>query len=101
MRIESPENAPCTALRARVSTSLSAPMHTVLLDAHDPNRWNAFVSASPYGHILQSWEWGELKARTGWRTTRLTVQDGDRIVAAAQVLLRALPYGFGTVAYIP
>lgn len=59
------------------------------------------MAASPAGHTLQSWAWGALKARTGWETHALALVDGDRIAAAALVLIRPLPRGFGRLAYVP
>jgi peptidoglycan pentaglycine glycine transferase (the first glycine) len=58
--------------------------------------WDEQVAATPGGHVLQSWAWGELKARFGWRVQRVAV-DG----ALAQVLFRSLPGGLGTIAYVP
>ena len=58
--------------------------------------WDESVAAAPGGHLLQSWAWGELKARFGWRVHRLAVQG-----ALAQVLFRSLPGGMGTIAYMP
>ena len=58
--------------------------------------WDELVVATPGGHVLQSWAWGELKTRFGWRVQRLAV-DG----ALAQVLFRSLPGGLGTIAYVP
>jgi peptidoglycan pentaglycine glycine transferase (the first glycine) len=69
-------------------------------------QWNAFVAEHPGGHLLQSWEWGELKASAGWRPLRLALRekDGQRIVATAQVLQRTAPHvplRVGHLAYIP
>jgi len=58
--------------------------------------WDDLVAAAPEGHVLQSWAWGELKSRFGWRAQRLAV-DG----ALAQVLFRSLPGGIGSIAYVP
>ncbi|MBV9278819.1 MAG: peptidoglycan bridge formation glycyltransferase FemA/FemB family protein [Chloroflexi bacterium] len=74
-------------------------METVLHP--DRESWNSFIAASPSGHILQSWEWGEIKERTGWEPVRLALTEGGTIRAAAQVLLRRLPYGLGRLAYVP
>jgi peptidoglycan pentaglycine glycine transferase (the first glycine) len=68
-----------------------------VLAQHDGRSgWDELVAATPGGHVLQSWAWGELKARFGWRVQRLAV-DG----ALAQVLFRSLPGGLGTIAYVP
>lgn len=86
-------------MEARTSDQTS--IDSILLNAHDREAWNAFVAGSPYGHILQSWEWGEVKSRSGWEVVRLTVGEPGRIRAAAQVLVRRLPAGFGRLAYVP
>ncbi|HEX6509634.1 MAG TPA: peptidoglycan bridge formation glycyltransferase FemA/FemB family protein [Chloroflexota bacterium] len=76
-------------------------METVVFDSGNRNTWNRFVATSPNGHILQSWEWGELKSKTGWEPVRLALVQRGEIRGAAQILLRSLPYGFGTLAYVP
>src|SRR2546425_5772271 len=70
------------------------------------NQWDAFVSESPSGHLLQSWGWGELKASVGWHPLRLALWDTQqqRMVAAAQVLRRGgphVPLWAAHLAYIP
>jgi lipid II:glycine glycyltransferase (peptidoglycan interpeptide bridge formation enzyme) len=55
------------------------------------SEWNDFVAGAAVGDILQSWEWGELKARSGWRPVRLLVMEEDRPVAGISILLRRLP----------
>ena len=57
--------------------------------------WNEQVAAAG-GHILQSWAWGELKSRFGWRVQRIAAAG-----ALAQILFRPLPGGMGTIAYVP
>ncbi len=64
-----------------------------------PAAWDDFVSASPQGHLLQGWAWGEFKGRFGWQPLRLAVTNNGRMVAAAQMLLRRLPYR--CLAYLP
>ena len=65
------------------------------------SEWDAFVTAQPGAHILQTAAWGELKSAFGWSAERVAVTRGDRIVAGALVLFRPLPLGLGTLAYIP
>lgn len=68
------------------------------------SQWDQFVAQHPGGHLLQSWSWGELKAFFGWSPLRLALWDGERIVAAAQVLRRTMshvPLCLGHMAYIP
>jgi peptidoglycan pentaglycine glycine transferase (the first glycine) len=68
-----------------------------LLDqAKDQPVWDELVGAAPAGHVLQSWAWGELKARFGWCVRR--VAWGSQ---GAQVLFRSLPGGLGSIAYVP
>ena len=37
----------------------------------DRESWNAFVEASPHGHVFQTWEWGELQADLQAPPTRI------------------------------
>jgi peptidoglycan pentaglycine glycine transferase (the first glycine) len=62
----------------------------------DQAAWDERMMATPGGHLLQSWAWGALKARFGWRAQRVAAGP-----ACAQVLYRALPGGLGTIAYVP
>lgn len=69
-------------------------------------QWDQFVNEHPYGHLLQSWGWGELKASVGWHPLRLALWDTERqhMVAVAQVLRRGVahvPLWAGHLAYIP
>ena len=57
--------------------------------------WNRFLTSSPNAHLLQTGEWGELKAAFGWKPVR--VVHGE---AGGQMLFRTLPLGF-TVGYLP
>ena len=59
------------------------------------SEWNRFISNHPNSHVLQTGEWGELKAAFGWQALR--VVSGD---TGVQLLLRSLPMGF-TLAYLP
>lgn len=68
------------------------------LKIEDQERWNAFLLEKG-GHLLQSYEWGEFKSRLGWRASRVALEEGGKIIAGAQVLVRNLP--LGSLAYVP
>jgi peptidoglycan pentaglycine glycine transferase (the first glycine) len=63
--------------------------------------WNDFVAQEPSFALLQSWEWGEFKEKLGWKPFRVCVRRQGQIVAGAQVLIKHLPLGLGSVAYVP
>lgn len=68
----------------------------------DRQRWNDFVASSPTGDLLQSWEWGELKRRSGgWQPIRLAVELSDKIVASVSILERRLPRLNKCIYYAP
>lgn len=62
-----------------------------LVGEEERESYNRFVAWGPKGHIFQSYEWGELKKRTGWRPFRLMVEENGRPVGAISVLKRSLP----------
>lgn len=62
-----------------------------LVGESEKERFNAFVSSVPKGHILQSYQWGEVKGSTGWVPLRLVVEDEGSIIGAATVLERKVP----------
>lgn len=65
-------------------------------------RWNPTVATLPYHHILQAWEWGEFKSRWGWTPTRLQWHGATgEVVAAAQLLRRAIPRTPFGIGYVP
>ena len=57
----------------------------------DSATWNSLIATLPNPHILQTWEWGQVKARYGWQVLPQTWQDDQgRVMAAALVLQRAV-----------
>ncbi len=70
---------------------------------HDPAIWRTALADLPAPHVLQSWEWGDVKAATGWHAERLIVADeSGRTLAACQFLWRQLSrYLPVRVAYAP
>ncbi len=76
-------------------------MRTVLCSAKDRERWNNFTAWAPGADLLQSYEWGDLKARSGWTPIRLALEDRGQIVAAASLLKRPLPLPGKSILYAP
>jgi lipid II:glycine glycyltransferase (peptidoglycan interpeptide bridge formation enzyme) len=69
----------------------------------DKDQWDEYVLENG-GHPLQLWGWGQVKAAHGWTAERIFAFDSeqeDKIVGAAQVLIRKLPLPFRSFAYIP
>jgi lipid II:glycine glycyltransferase (peptidoglycan interpeptide bridge formation enzyme) len=54
----------------------------------DRDLWNEAVAQLPCRHVLQCFEWGEFKAKYGWKPTRLLFEEGSQVRAAASVLCR-------------
>ena len=47
-------------------------------------QWDALIGSIPGAHLLQTWEWGQVKARFGWEPQPKTWynEDGSQIAAA-------------------
>ena len=67
----------------------------------DRAAWNEVLARLPACHVLQSWEWGQVKGQHGWTAERLLWTDAGGPVAAAQVLRRALPHTPWGLLYVP
>jgi lipid II:glycine glycyltransferase (peptidoglycan interpeptide bridge formation enzyme) len=81
-------------------------MHPISPPQPTEETWDTFVAAHPQGHLLQTCAWGALKSRFGWSVERVALADsssvtGETVVASAQILYRRLPFGLGTLAYVP
>ena len=73
----------------------------------DALNWNTIVSGFEQAHLLQTWEWGQVKARYGWQPAHLTWDAEGQLLpidstpgsaqvapaAAALVLRRTIPAG--------
>ena len=79
------------------------------------SEWNTILSGLPTPHLLQTWEWSQVKAKYGWEPTPfvwhakpsegLEPSEGYKPLAAALVLKRRIPIrGFAArlnILYIP
>ncbi len=65
--------------------------------------WDSAIAALPGAHALQSWDWGEGKARFGWTVERRLWETGGAVAAAAQILRRSVRAGpfSATLFYLP
>jgi len=58
----------------------------------DREQWDSFVSRARTGHLMQSYQWGELMKRDGHRIARVGVLEEGKLVAAALAVIFSLPY---------
>lgn len=65
----------------------------------DGESWDGLIATATGGSILQSYQWGEFKARTGWKSSRVAQQRGGVLIAGAQLLVKQTPVG--PIAYVP
>ena len=57
----------------------------------DSEQWNGFLTSQPRGHLLQSYEWGELNRYLGGRIYRLGAMDDGRMVGALMLSVAQVP----------
>ncbi len=67
----------------------------------DQEKWDLFVAQTPSFGLFQSWQWGEFKQKMGWLAYRIAVEEQGEIIAGAQMLIKSLPAGIVSIAYIP
>jgi lipid II:glycine glycyltransferase (peptidoglycan interpeptide bridge formation enzyme) len=76
-------------------------MASVEIDRAQANpEWDAWVSATPGGHHLQTSGWAHVKELAGWQAARVLLREGGELVGGCQMLLRDLPLS-RRVAYVP
>ncbi len=67
--------------------------------------WNTIIASFPEPHLLQSWQWGEVKSKFGWEALHQAWGDERTPDAAALILQRSIPIaGFAArlrVLYVP
>jgi len=57
------------------------------------SEWDTLITRLPDPHLLQTWEWAQMKSQYGWQPMPFTWMDGSDIQAAAMVLKRSIPVG--------
>lgn len=72
-----------------------------LIEEKDRDLFNRFVCTSTKPHFQQTYEWGELKAGTGWEPLRLLARKDGAPFAAVLILKRRLPLFNRAIFYAP
>src|SRR5579875_147097 len=57
----------------------------------DREQWNHFLMSQPEGHLLQSYQWGELIEQQGGRVYRLGVLENEHLTGAMMLLVADIP----------
>jgi peptidoglycan pentaglycine glycine transferase (the first glycine) len=52
------------------------------------NSWNALIANLPNAHLLQTWEWGQTKARYGWKPIPLILDEARGWLPAEEIRQR-------------
>ncbi|MBQ0105230.1 MAG: peptidoglycan bridge formation glycyltransferase FemA/FemB family protein [Armatimonadetes bacterium] len=63
--------------------------------------FNNFTAYYDWGDLLQSYERGDLKAKSGWIPIRIIGEENNRIIATANILKKSLPKVNRCIFYIP
>ena len=77
------------------------------MDDMNAGEWNASLLELPEPHLLQTWEWAQVKQHFGWTPVFRIWRNADnsRIIAAALILMKTLPLkGFSAklkIMYVP
>lgn len=53
-----------------------------------PPDWNELIAKLPNAHVLQTWQWGQEKARLGWQPLPHVWRDARGLVQAAALILQ-------------
>jgi len=93
-------SARIAASPSSTQTSSSPARHQLEL-IEDAARWRTVLAQTPSPHVLQSWEWGEVKAQTGWRAERIAVRTSGSPAAFQFLWREPVPHLPLRVAYIP
>jgi len=57
----------------------------------DKVQWNSFLTSQPRGHLLQSYEWGELNQYLGGRIYRLGAMENGRLIGTMMLTVSPVP----------
>lgn len=66
-------------------------MSISISEIRDREQWDRFLTSQPRGHLLQSYEWGELNSYLGGHVYRLGALENGRMVGAMMLSVSAVP----------
>src|SRR5581483_3020336 len=66
-------------------------MSITIQEITDQEQWNSFLISQPRGHLLQSYEWGELNKYLGGRIYRLGALEDGRLIGAMLLSVAPVP----------
>jgi len=66
-------------------------MTITIQEITDRAQWNGFLTGQPRGHLLQSYEWGELNRYLGGRMYRLGALENGRVIGAMMLTVSPVP----------
>src|SRR5260370_3338656 len=66
-------------------------MTITIQEITDRAQWNGFLTSQPRGHLLQSYEWGELNRYLGGRMFRLGALENGRVIGAMMLTVSPVP----------
>lgn len=76
-------------------------MTAVYADYNRRKNWNTFIEKEPRFSLLQSWDWGEFKKKSGWKVCRIGLEKQGQLIAGAQMLIKSFIPGLLSIAYVP
>ncbi len=66
-------------------------MSITIQEINDKEQWNSFLTGQPRGHLLQSYEWGELNRYLGGRIYRLGAMENGRLIGSMMLTVSPVP----------
>src|SRR5437660_11359304 len=70
---------------------MSDSMTITVQEITDREQWDGFLTSQPRGHLLQSYEWGELNRYLGGHIYRLGALENGRMVGALMLSVAQFP----------
>src|SRR5216683_5031689 len=66
-------------------------MAITIAEITDREQWDGFLTSQPRGHLLQSYDWGELNRYLGGRMFRLGALENGRVNGAMRLTVSPVP----------